>query len=146
MAICYQEAIQNAELLPAEQRAFSTHWAPHILRPTPERWAPKTSGFKDQRGSQRASQGTEAVNTIFALSLCFTPVCQCLTEKLTPFSVVHIFAAPARGHFYIAWFWWSHEAYAHGPHKNVTNGEKVVGFCFVLFWFCLFVLFWFALF
>lgn len=42
--------LTNPELLPEKQKICTPHHTLQLLRPLPERWAPKTSGFNNQWG------------------------------------------------------------------------------------------------
>ena len=45
------EGTQSPELIPEEQRVYTPHWAPQVLRPAPGIRAPRTSAFENQWGA-----------------------------------------------------------------------------------------------
>lgn len=64
-----REWTHNSKILPEEQRVWTSQWAPHNLRPTPDRWKHKVSTFESHQDScQKTQRATELRNRLHLLA------------------------------------------------------------------------------
>lgn len=73
-----QEGTQNMQLSPEEQRVYTPHWALQVVKPAPERSAPKIFGFKDHQPQEIWETGVNRGTALKALQCRLTcPHAQC---------------------------------------------------------------------